>query len=137
MDSNKSRGQRAKRQLSAPATNGTPARPPTARQSRQGWAPLIRQVYESDPLCCPKRRSKMKIIASTEPRQTEVIEKVLLPREISLSRLAYVVPYSIFLVGTPLASYLLTGSEKQIPISYSRDCATQLLVFLPPHTPDR
>ncbi len=47
--SNTSRGRRAKRQ---PAAEGpvAPARWPTAREARKGWAALIRQVYEADPL---------------------------------------------------------------------------------------
>ena len=75
--SNKSRGQRAHRQMPAAATNAGPAKPPTAREARKGWAALIKQVYESDPLSCPKCGSQMKIIAFIERRQTEVIEKIL------------------------------------------------------------
>jgi len=71
--SNKSRGQRAQRQPPASA----PARSPTAREARKGWAALIKQVYEADPLCCPKCGSEMKIIAFIERHQTEVIEKIL------------------------------------------------------------
>ena len=56
---------------------GLPARPPTAREARRGWAALIKQVYESDPLLCPKCGSEMKIIAFIERHQTEVIEKIL------------------------------------------------------------
>jgi len=35
------------------------------------------QVYEADPLNCPKSGSPMRIIAIIERRQTEVIEKIL------------------------------------------------------------
>ena len=38
---------------------------------------MIKQVYESDPLSCPKCGSEMKIIAFIEARQTGVIEKIL------------------------------------------------------------
>jgi len=38
---------------------------------------LIRQVYEADPLCCPKCGSAMRIIAFIERHQTKVIEKIL------------------------------------------------------------
>ncbi len=56
--SNKSRGQRAKRQPVATATG--PARSPTAREARKGWAAIIRQVYESNPLSCyPRCRSDL------------------------------------------------------------------------------
>ena len=75
--SNKSRGQRAKRQPVAAPGTADPVRPPTAREARKGWAALLKQVYEADPLCCPKCGSEMKIIAFIERRQTEVIEKIL------------------------------------------------------------
>jgi hypothetical protein len=75
--SNKTRGQSAKRQPPATAGTGAPARSPTAREARKGWAALIKQVYESDPLSCPKCGSTMRIIAFIERRQTEVIEKIL------------------------------------------------------------
>jgi len=72
---NKTRGQRAQRQ---PAAAGSAtARSPTAREARKGWAALIKQVYETNPLCCPKCGSEMKIIAFIERHQTEVIEKIL------------------------------------------------------------
>ena len=74
--SNKTRGQRAPRQ-SAAAGTGIPARSPTAREARKGWAALIKQVYASDPLCCPKCGAEMKIIAFIERQQTDVIEKIL------------------------------------------------------------
>jgi hypothetical protein len=51
--SNKSRGQRAKTLPPAAAGSGLPARSPTAQEARKGWAALIKQVYESDPLLCP------------------------------------------------------------------------------------
>lgn len=73
--SNKSRGQRAQRPASA-ATTAAP-RSPTAREARKGWAALIKKVYESDPLCCPKCGSAMMIIAFIERHQTGVIEKIL------------------------------------------------------------
>jgi len=75
--SNKSRGQRAQRQPPPTAGTAAPARPPTAREARKGWAALIKQVCEADPLCCPRCGSAMKIIAFIERHQTEVIEKIL------------------------------------------------------------
>ena len=75
--SNKSRGQRAKRQPLAAAATAAAARSPTAREARKGWAALIKQVYETDPLACPKCGSPMRIIAFIERRQTDVIEKIL------------------------------------------------------------
>jgi Putative transposase len=74
---NKSRGQRAQRSSPADAVTAAPARPPTAREARKGWAALIKQVYQSDPLCCPKCGAEMRIIAFIERHQTEVIEKIL------------------------------------------------------------
>ena len=56
---------------------GETARSPPARKARRGWAALIKQVYEADPLCCPKCGSAMRIIAFIERHQTEVIEKIL------------------------------------------------------------
>ena len=38
---------------------------------------MIKQVYESDPLRCPKCGAEMRIIAFIERHQTEVIEKIL------------------------------------------------------------
>jgi hypothetical protein len=75
--SNKSRGQRAKTLRSAAAGTGLPAHPPTARAARKGWAALVKQVYEADPLLCPRCGSTMRIIAFIERHQTEVIEKIL------------------------------------------------------------
>jgi hypothetical protein len=39
--------------------------------------PLIKQVYEVDPLFCPNCGVEMKIISFIERRQSEVIEKIL------------------------------------------------------------
>jgi hypothetical protein len=44
--SNKTRGQRAQRQPAATTGTAAPARQPTAREARKGWAALIKQVYE-------------------------------------------------------------------------------------------
>ena len=75
--SNKKRGQRAKRRPSTPEGNVAPPCPPSAREARKRWAALIKQVYEINPLACPKCSSEMKIIAFIERRQTEVVEKIL------------------------------------------------------------
>ena len=50
---------------------------PSAKQARKRWAALIKQVYEVDPLSCPKCGKEMKIISFIEPDQTAVIEKIL------------------------------------------------------------
>ena len=75
--SNKTRGQRARRPAPAGAGAGIPARPTTAREAHKGWAALIKQVYEADPLCCPRCGAELKIIAFIERHQTDVIEKIL------------------------------------------------------------
>jgi hypothetical protein len=75
--SNKTRGQRAQRQPAAAAGTGIPARSPTAREARQGWAALIKQVSAADPICCPKCGTTMRIVAFLGRHQTEVIEKIL------------------------------------------------------------
>ena len=38
---------------------------------------LMKQVYEGDPLSCPKCGTEMKVIALIEGRQTAVVEKFL------------------------------------------------------------
>jgi hypothetical protein len=75
--SNKSRGQRAKTLPPAAARSELPARAPAARAARKSRAALIKQVYESDPLLCPRCGSTMRIIAFIERHQTEVMEKIL------------------------------------------------------------
>jgi len=75
--SNKTRGQTAKRQPPAAAAMLPGPRSPTAREARKGWAALIRQVYETDPLRCSRCGAEMKIIAFIERHQTDVIEKIL------------------------------------------------------------
>jgi len=74
--SNKTRDQRAQRQPT-PGGTGIPARSPSAREARKGWAALIKQVYASDPIRCPQCGAEMKIIAFIERHQTEVIQKIL------------------------------------------------------------
>jgi len=69
------------------AGTGIPAGSPTARQARKGGAclradthrqaALIKQVYASDPIRCPKCGAEMKTTAFIERHQTDVIEKIL------------------------------------------------------------
>ena len=73
--SNKSRGLRAKGQGNAPRPGQQES--PSGRQARKRWAALIKQVYEVDPLLCPKCGGTMKIISFIERDQKEVIEKIL------------------------------------------------------------
>jgi hypothetical protein len=77
--SNKSRGLRAKAEgASSPAeANAEPAPGPDRQAARKRWAALIQQVYEADPLCCPKCGAEMNIISFIQRHQREVIEKIL------------------------------------------------------------
>ena len=56
-----------------------PVRSPTAREARQGWAALIKPVYEADPLRCPQCGAQLKILAFIKRHQTDVIETILPP----------------------------------------------------------
>jgi hypothetical protein len=71
---NKSRGLRGQAQAPPGAAN-VPT--PSAKEARKGWAALIKQVYETDPLVCPKCGGQMKIISVIERHQSKVIEKIL------------------------------------------------------------
>jgi hypothetical protein len=41
------------------------------------WAILIKRIYETDPLECPKCGGAMKILSFIERRQRDVIERIL------------------------------------------------------------
>ena len=75
--SNKKRGQRGKGQTPLAAGEGEQFQAPGGKQARKRWAALIKQVYEVDPLSCPKCGEEMRIIAFIERRQGEVVEKIL------------------------------------------------------------
>ena len=76
--SNKSQGLRTQGQAqAAPAAAPNSASAPSAKQARKRWAALLKQVYEVDPLLCPKCGAEMKVIAFIEQHQREVIEKIL------------------------------------------------------------
>jgi len=81
--SNKSRGMQAKLagNNAAPPGPGLPAivlaDPLPPRESSRRWAALIKHIYHTDPLRCPKCGGTMKIIAFIEAHQKEVIEKIL------------------------------------------------------------
>jgi hypothetical protein len=55
-----------------PAANRSTA---DVEEYRKNWARLIQKIYEADPLLCPKRQGRMRIISSIE--DPEVIKKVL------------------------------------------------------------
>ena len=47
----------------------------SASAAKHAWAHLIKQVYEVDPLLCPRCAGAMRILAFIE--ESEVIEKIL------------------------------------------------------------
>ena len=65
--SNRARGERAKtpKGQDVPAMCASPIEPVSefAARAKSAWARLIRKVYESDPLECPKCKGPMRIIA--------------------------------------------------------------------------
>ena len=72
--SNKNRGLRGQAQARPEAASvPAPAPKPTAKEARKRWAALIKQVYQADPLLCPKCGGQMKIISFIERHQSEVI----------------------------------------------------------------
>jgi len=72
--SNVNRGKRRKTQGEDPSRIGACSEvAPSA--AKRAWARLIKQVYEVDPLVCPRCGGEMRIIAFIE--QPEVIEKIL------------------------------------------------------------
>jgi Putative transposase len=77
--SNKKRGLRAKSPMKDASAkgNGESILEPNRKTARKRWAALIKQVYETDPLLCPKCGGEMKIISFIERHQSEVIEKIL------------------------------------------------------------
>ncbi len=82
--SNKVRGLRAKQvapvdQVNTPGTE-QPAASSTVsspRLERRRWAMLIKRIYHTDPLLCPKCGGTMKIISFIEARQGDVIRKIM------------------------------------------------------------
>jgi len=79
--SNKSRGMRKKQ--AAPGTNTGQSEPmPDNTQfgklCRSRWAAMIKKVYETDPLECPKCGGRMRIISFIEKiDQADIIERIL------------------------------------------------------------
>jgi len=69
--SNKKRGLRAKAQMKGASANenGESILGPDRKTARKRWAALIKQVYETDPLVCPKCGGEMKIISFIERHQ--------------------------------------------------------------------
>ena len=67
---------RRKAELEEPAPQNETSSSAPSRCSRT-WAMLIKPVYEIDARTFPHYGSEMKVVAFTEPPQTEVIEKIL------------------------------------------------------------
>ncbi len=59
------------------ATKLDPPLMPTRVQARRRWAVLIKQVYEVDPLQCPRCGGQMRILCFIEAHQAQVIERIL------------------------------------------------------------
>jgi len=78
--SNRARGERAKKaSLHADAVlPGSQSEEPStefAARAKAAWARLIRKVYETDPLECPKCKGPMRVIALIEA--PEIIRRIL------------------------------------------------------------
>ena len=79
--SKKTRGMRKKAaaektQDANPSNRDDASNTPPARCS-QTWAMLIKRVYETDSLSCPKCGSEMAVVSFIDPPQKEVINKIL------------------------------------------------------------
>jgi hypothetical protein len=101
--SNVSRGKRRKAQGEGPATIEEFTEV-SASAAKRAWARLIKQVYEADPLMCPRCTGPMRIIAFIE--QPEVIEKILThlglwPAQSTARQPGYPLPYSLQRVALP------------------------------------
>jgi hypothetical protein len=79
--SNKSRGMRAKAAGGEPDAVSVDLGEADAlfrKACRSRWAAMIKRVYETDPLVCPRCGGQMRIVAFIERRtQADVIEKIL------------------------------------------------------------
>jgi hypothetical protein len=91
--SNKARGCRVRKRIEGMKIEGLSSNPssdsesvpdlqpgPLAeyhRRERRRWAMLIKRVYQTDPLMCPRCGGVMKIIAFIEARQGEIVRKIL------------------------------------------------------------
>jgi len=63
-------------QPTAPAQPAPPSEPaPRASPSRANWAPLLRRIFEVDPLLCPRCGGRLAIVAVlTDPK---VVDRIL------------------------------------------------------------
>ena len=70
-------GWKAERLQAPGSVRNRPEEPPcsvSAKESRSTWAKLIAQMYEVDPLGCPRCHSPMKVIAViTDPEEVKKI----------------------------------------------------------------
>jgi hypothetical protein len=102
--SNVSRGKRRKAQGEEPATiEEFPE--VSASAAKRAWARLLKQVYEVDPLMCPRCTGPMRLIAFIE--QPEVIEKIL--THLGLWPIHIHSPPAGVPVGVPVAVFPATG----------------------------
>jgi len=76
--SNRTRGYRKQHGLLAKAEAADPLPSPADRAPlgvRRSWARFIRQVYEVDPLLCPRCGGTMKVIAVIEPACADTADR--------------------------------------------------------------
>ncbi len=75
--SSKARGRRA----TADAAHGTIVEADGTHTSphhtRRRWAALIKQVWQVDPLLCPRCGTRLKILSFIQPTQADVIQNIL------------------------------------------------------------
>jgi hypothetical protein len=73
--SNVSRGKRKKEKPEEKTEISEIDAPPLSKEIKKRWSYLIRKVYETDPLICPKCQGEMRIISFID--QPYVIKKIL------------------------------------------------------------
>jgi hypothetical protein len=74
--SNKTRGLRAKTTVTATGATD-PGPTPAAPTARRRWAALIKRIWQVDPLACPRCGGPMKIVSFINPKQRDVIDRIL------------------------------------------------------------
>ena len=100
---NAARGKRRKMGLEEPATPVVVDDAPNGRTCRRAWARLIYQVYEVDPLKCPKCGAQMKIIAFIQKRE----EIIRILRHLKMWPIEYPKPPAVEARASPFNINLL------------------------------
>ena len=104
--SNKSRGMRRKAaaEEAAESSSRDDASASAPNASSKTWAMLIKRVYETDPMTCPRCGGAMNVVAFIEPPQCDVIEKILTHCDLWRSPVARAPPDGDRFVGDPRPS---------------------------------